>query len=94
MCSGYTYGEIEPLPFIVQIWVSEVKLSTEGQAEITISAHAWVNTLNSPRVFFESTGSLPSNTPTGLTQLRQRELHTIQARGCPMRCSITPNSGL
>ncbi len=60
--------------------MSEVKLSAEGLADVTISAHAWVNTLNSPRVFFEGTGYLPSQTPAGLMELRNKELNTIKAR--------------
>ena len=64
----------------MQIWLSEVKLSAEGLADITISAHGWVNTLNSPRVFFEGAGYLPSQTPKGLTELRKKELNTIKVR--------------
>ena len=61
-----------------QIWVAEVKLSAGGYADTTISAHAWVNKLNSPRVFFEATGVLPSATPAGLKGLRQQELDIIR----------------
>ncbi len=71
------------MPFIVQIWVSKVELSGEGKSGITISAHAWVNALNSPRTFFEGSGYLPLQTPAGLCELRSRELIIIKARACP-----------
>ena len=77
----------------MQIWVSEVKLSAEGQADISISAHAWVNTLNSPRVFFKGKGYLPNQTPAGLTHLREKELDDIKARFCPTRLSAVHNPG-
>ncbi len=55
-----------------------MKLSTAGWVDITISAHGWVNKLNSPRVFFDSRGRLPSETPEGLKRLRERELDIIK----------------
>jgi hypothetical protein len=70
----------EQAPALFQVYLSEATLSAEGQTDVTISAHAWVNTLNSPRVFFEGTGYLPSKTPAGLTALRQEELNKIKAR--------------
>ena len=65
--------------FHAQIWVSAVTLTADGQPDVTISAHAWVNTVNSPRVFFNGQGILPSQTPAGLKGLRQTELDIIKA---------------
>ena len=67
----------------MQIWVSDVKLIPESGPDVVISGHAWVNTLNSPRRFFNGTPCLPSQTPPGLTALRQEELNVIKVRACP-----------
>jgi len=66
--------------------VSEVRLSAEGRPDICVSAHGWVNKQNSPRVFFEGTGLLPSQTPAGLKDLRQQELDIIKV-GLSPDCS-------
>ena len=58
--------------------MSEVILSADGRPETSISAHGWVNKLNSPRVFFKGTGLLPLQTPDGLQGRRQRELDIIK----------------
>ncbi len=79
--SGYR-TTLKACAILVQIWVSEVQLSAEGLPDITISSHAWVNTLNSPRAFFKGTGCLPSQTPAGLKKLRRGELDIIKARAC------------
>ena len=63
-----------------QIWVEEVKLSAKNQPDVTISAYAWVNTVNSPRVFFTGKALLPSETPAGLKTLRDKELNIIKVR--------------
>ena len=60
--------------------MSEVQLSAAGRPDVCVSAHGWVNKLNSPRVFFEGAGLLPSQTPTGLKDLRQQELDIIKVR--------------
>ena len=78
--------------FTMQVYLSEATLSADGQTDITISAHGWVNTLNSPRVFFEGTGYLPSLTPAGLEDLRQEELDKIKARVCRARFSSEGSS--
>ena len=58
--------------------MSEVRLSAAGRPDVSVSAHAWVNKQNSPRVFFEGAGLLPSQTPAGLKDLRQQELDIIK----------------
>jgi len=77
--------------------VSEVRLSAAGRPDVSVSAHAWVNKQNSPRVFFEGTGLLPSQTPAGLKDLRQQELDVIKVcsgRGSNAVSGVRKTTGL
>lgn len=57
-----------------------MRLSAKSEPDVTISAYAWVNTVNSPRVFFTGKALLPSQTPDGLATLRTHELNIIKVR--------------
>eukprot|EP00877_Chromochloris_zofingiensis_P001289 jgi/Chrzof1/11160/Cz05g26050.t1 len=55
--------------------VSYVELTRPGAGDaLVFPAHSWVSSEHGQRVFFEGSGTLPSDTPPGLQDLRKQEL--------------------